>query len=486
MSGHALDGGGVEQVGVVGEQGGEAVLAFDEGQGQVEFGRAGSQLEGADLQAGQLRGDKRPVLEDKEHLEEGRMAHIPGRLQIGHELLEGQFLVFVGSQGHGAHLRQQLAEGGVAGEIGAQHEGIGEEADEVLGFGLAAAGDGGADDDVLLAGVAVEQGLEGGQEGHEGGDAGGAAQRPDGIGQGFGQREAPPLAVVGLHRRAGAVSGQLQNRRRAGQLLPPVGHFLFQEGPLQRLPLPGGVVGVLDGQLGQRRGLAGGKGRVEGCQLAQQHADGPAVGDDVVQGQDQDVVTGGQPEQDGPEEGAAGEIEGAQHFLGGDAAGFGLSLLRGQVIEGHNRQRELARRANDLDGPAVHLAEGGAQRFVALHDLVQAALQYRHIQRPTQAEGHFRHVVQGAVRLQPFQKPHALLGKRQREYKSVLIHYVLFHYHFRSRDSCRFQVSGSTDSIVRFRRRAVLTRNTLCKTPTLKKSAWFTWARKLVYTFRHG
>ena len=220
------------------------------------------------------------------------MAHVPSRLQLGHELLEGQFLVFVGSQGHGAHPPQQLAEGRIVREIRAQHEGIDEEADEVLGLGLVAAGDGRADDDVLLAGVAVEQGLESGQEGHERGDAGRPAQRFDLVEQPLGQCDPPALAAVGLHRRAGAVGGQFQNRRRAGQLLSPVGHLLFQEGTLQRLPLPLGVVGVLDGQLGQRGRLAGDKSGVESLQLVQQDADGPAVEDDVVHRQDQDMVLG--------------------------------------------------------------------------------------------------------------------------------------------------------------------------------------------------
>ena len=86
----------------------------------------------------------------------------------------------------------------------------------------------------------------------------------------------------GLHGRARLVGGQLQHRGRAGELLLPPGELALELLALQPLALPDGVVGVLHGQRGQRRGPALGEGRVEGGHLAHQHAHGPAVGDDVV------------------------------------------------------------------------------------------------------------------------------------------------------------------------------------------------------------
>src|SRR3712207_7208813 len=52
-----------------------------------------------------------------------------------------------------------------------QDEGVDEEADEAFELGEAAAGDGCADGDVVLAGVAGQQGLECGEQRHEGRDA---------------------------------------------------------------------------------------------------------------------------------------------------------------------------------------------------------------------------------------------------------------------------------------------------------------------------
>ena len=56
-----------------------------------------------------------------------------------------------------------------------------------------------------------------------------------------------------LHGGPRLVGGQLQGMRRPGELLAPPAKLLVQHLALQPLPLPGGVVGVLDGQLGEGR-----------------------------------------------------------------------------------------------------------------------------------------------------------------------------------------------------------------------------------------
>ena len=71
-------------------------------------------------------------------------------MELLDELLEGDVLVGIGAEGDVADASEGLAEGGVAAEVGAQSEGVDEEADEVLDFEAVAAGDGRADDDVGL------------------------------------------------------------------------------------------------------------------------------------------------------------------------------------------------------------------------------------------------------------------------------------------------------------------------------------------------
>ncbi len=72
----------------------------------------------------------------------------------------------VGIEGHGANAGQQFPEGRVSGEVGSQHQGIDEEADQALVFGPGAPRDRRANDEVILSGIPVKEGEEGGQDGH--------------------------------------------------------------------------------------------------------------------------------------------------------------------------------------------------------------------------------------------------------------------------------------------------------------------------------
>ncbi len=62
-----------------------------------------------------------------------------------------------------AHLLQEGQEGRVAGQVRSQRDGIGEEADDASKLRFASTVGGGADQQVILSAVAVEQDLEGSQ-----------------------------------------------------------------------------------------------------------------------------------------------------------------------------------------------------------------------------------------------------------------------------------------------------------------------------------
>ena len=181
--GHAGDGGGVEQVGVVDEGALEASRCLADGQFEFELGDARARVQGPQREPGQGHLGHGGVQEGEEDLEERRAAEVALGLEFLDELLEGQVLVGIGAEGGLAHAAQQLAEGGVAAEPSAQGEGVGEEADETLELGLIAARDGGAHAEVVLAGVALEHDLEGGQQEHEGRDALALAQGLERLGQ---------------------------------------------------------------------------------------------------------------------------------------------------------------------------------------------------------------------------------------------------------------------------------------------------------------
>ncbi len=285
-------GGGLrEEIHVALQRAREALECFDEVEVELELGHpTTSDIQGPERQGGQVHFLRRGVLQGKERLEERCAAQVPRRVELLHQLLEGHVLVLVGAQGGLTHLPQQLEEGQTAFSASAQHEGVDEEADEAFGLRMTAAGDGGADDDVLLAGIAGEQHLEGGQQQHEGRGALALGQGLEGLAQIAGKAHRHRGAPVGEDRRAGEVGGQLQVRRRTRELLLPPAQLPVEGRTLEPPALPDGVVGVLHWQFGQWRGLARAEGLVEGHDFAHQHAGRPAVGDDVVQVQEQRVL----------------------------------------------------------------------------------------------------------------------------------------------------------------------------------------------------
>ena len=163
-------------------------------------------------------------------------------------------MVGVGAEGAFAHAGEEFAEGGVAGQAGAQREGVDEESDERFGLGAGPAGDRGADDDVLTAGVAAEEELVGGQQDHERGRTFGAGELLETIGGRAGQRAGDERAGAGGAGGARVVGRELQQRGRAGQLLLPVGALFDQGAGGHVLLLPERVVAVLDVQ--RRQGSA--------------------------------------------------------------------------------------------------------------------------------------------------------------------------------------------------------------------------------------
>ena len=205
MTGHSLNGRGVEQVGVVMKYRAQPLGALPDVDLQVEARRGHFELEGNQRQPGQPQLLPSGVLDVEDHLEERVPAHVPLELKHLDQLLEGQVLMLVGAQRRLLHARQQLPEGGVTGEVRAQNEAVDEEADQPLDLGPIAVGDGGSHDDVLLPRVAMEESLEGGEEAHEEGHAFPPAQRPHLLGQAGGDLERVRGAAVGLHGRPGAI-----------------------------------------------------------------------------------------------------------------------------------------------------------------------------------------------------------------------------------------------------------------------------------------
>ena len=100
------------------------------------------------LTPGRSRRGGPVVLQHQHGLEQGLAAEARGGVKQLHQALEGQVLVGISFQAGGADALKQFDERGIAAGVGAQHQGVDEEADEVIQSGLGASGDGRADGDV--------------------------------------------------------------------------------------------------------------------------------------------------------------------------------------------------------------------------------------------------------------------------------------------------------------------------------------------------
>ena len=293
----------------------------------------------------------------------------------------------------------------------AQHQRIGEEADQRLGGDVGSIGDRCADGNVGLSGMAEQQDLESRHHGHEQRHALAAAEHPQRIGQVGGQRRIQTGAPIGLTRRAGAVRRQLQQRRGAGQRPGPVIGQPRQCVALQPLPLTGGVSGVLHRQRRQLERPPRGECRIQLLQLLAEHCHRPAVRDDVMQCQDEVVGLVIEDEDRGPKQGIPLQVEWPRRFRGQPIGDLIASPLARADFDHPDVCGRV--RGDHLDRAAVHLDGVGPQDVVPGDDGIERAAQRRAVQRSANCEGP-ADVVKGPGRLQSVDEPEPFLRERER------------------------------------------------------------------------
>ncbi|GLZ28520.1 hypothetical protein Lesp02_07100 [Lentzea sp. NBRC 105346] len=137
-----LDRRAVEHVGGVLDHRLDARRVLPQLHGQVELGGARADRVRTNVQSGQFELFARGVLQLQHHLEQRRVRHGAGGVEHLDELLERNVLVGVGGEVGFPHAVQEFGERGVAAGVGAQHERVDEEPDEVVECLVGAAGDG--------------------------------------------------------------------------------------------------------------------------------------------------------------------------------------------------------------------------------------------------------------------------------------------------------------------------------------------------------
>ena len=229
----------------------------------------------------------RHLLERQHHLEQRVPCLRARRVEHVDEPLERHVgigeRVQVGFACAGEEFGERL--GGV--DVGTQHQGVDEHADQVVQRLLTTAGDRGAHSDVGGARQTREQHRQGGVHHHEQGDAVGAGHGGElfvGVGVDL---ESDARAAEALLLWARAVAGQVELVGQAVESALPVveltrGHRGRVGLGAEQIVLPLGVVAVLDRQRQPGRGLARGTGQVGGGDVAGQRAERETVGRDVV------------------------------------------------------------------------------------------------------------------------------------------------------------------------------------------------------------
>ena len=238
---------------------------------------------------------------------------------------------------------QESFEGRIVREVDAEDEGVDEEPDERLDLGSVAVGDRRAHGEILVPCPALQEDEEQREQRHEGRASMRVPERADSRGELDAQGHAMAAGVVSRCRGARVVRREIERRRIRKPLLP-VPELRREHVAREPPALPDSEVGVLESQLGQRAGVSLDERRMKGGDLAHEDAHRPAVRDDVVHDEQENVLFVGEAKERRAHERARGEIEGPPELV------RHVGLPRGAVQrrDVHDRQRPRRRRMNDL------------------------------------------------------------------------------------------------------------------------------------------
>ncbi len=248
---HALNGLSLPEVGAVLERSLRPAIIIGDGQKQVIFRPIRIQRQGLQGEIGQMNGGDHVLVVGQSRLKDGGDAQVARGLHRIHHQFEGRFGMGKGVPGDGFCPGQKRPKAGGFIQMQAQGQGVDEQPDEGFQLGAGAVGCGGADDHVILMGVAGQERGKCAPKRHERRGARISSQSMEPGQKRFGNGEAHHVAGAGFDGRAREVGGQVEKERRAGQMFSPEGQFLIQAFARKPSTLPVGVIRILDGQVGQ-------------------------------------------------------------------------------------------------------------------------------------------------------------------------------------------------------------------------------------------
>ena len=418
--GERLDRLPVEQVGGVLDLPGDrhrrpiAGAPFDQIERQIELGALRVDRMIAGFQTRQRKPGIRRVLQHQHYLEQRMARKRAHRIEHLHQALERQILVAVGSQVGGAHPRNQLAEARIARRVGAQHQRVDEEADQIVERAVGAARDRAAERNVGARPEPRQQGRKAGLQHHEQAGLPLARQPHEARVQLCPDRDRHAVAAIARHRRPRPVGRQGDLVRQTRQCRSPerqltrdraVGIALVAE----RRMLPQRVVGILHRERRQLRFRSPAAGRVGVAEIPRQRLERPAVAGDVVQQQQQHVIVRRHREHMRAQRQLADQIEAAGR------RSVHRPLERRPADRLHHQPRPRRRGIHNV--LARHPAGVGEQRAQALvprHQIAERCLQGRNVERALETQRR-RNRIGRAWAFQAVEEPQPTLRKRQRD-----------------------------------------------------------------------
>ncbi len=291
----------------------------------------------------------------------------------------------------------------VAGQVDAQHERVGEVADQRFDRGVLAPGDRDAEHDVGLAGQPVQHGREPGQQ--HGVERG--ARRLGHCGHRIGEPIVQPYrqvaAPVRRHVGTGPVRRHRGQHRRAREPIGPVGELPGQPWAGRLGVLPRRPVGERNRQVGQVGFLVGGD------QFVHEESGGPAVEHDVVHHDQQHMLGRAEHEQPERERPTLGEIE-------PDSRVLGRRVRHSRQVT--DRQGDRPVRQHLLGDVAVRHDEPGPQRVVPVDHRGDRVAQPVRVERSGDPHAE-RDVVRRVAGIEPVEQPQPFLRRGQRHRPGV-------------------------------------------------------------------
>ncbi|CAM5730508.1 hypothetical protein SALBM217S_09590 [Streptomyces griseoloalbus] len=287
----------------------------------------------------------------------------------------------------------------------AQGQRVGEEAQDAGGVGVSTAAGRDADGHVVAARQgAQDDGDRGGDDG-ERGRAGTACDATDRLGA---QLHRDGRTVVGASCRTRVIGRDVQRAHTRKPLTPVREPFVVLGRRLGSSHL--GEVPVVE-RGGRGQGAALVEGGVRGGNVVQQAGECPAVGNGVVQGQQEQVDVLGAADDPRTEERAFGEVHRGVTPV---RQQFGLVALRGRVrvVGGSVCHGAGPDGVDDLDDLAVLLAQSGPQHLVAAGNLFDRPCQGPGVEPAGDPGAAVQGVGQIRLRVQGAQQPQSLLAGR--------------------------------------------------------------------------